>query len=134
MGVALSMISNFLLAAVLACDPALKALFTPRHPQIGRFEVCTTVQPLADSLLEGFLWAPIEQLEPLDAFGTSGEYERARLAQLYGGRRVAVLRGWRTTDAGIESATLLSPYPDASLARLQAGTMLIRWFASASQR
>ena len=32
----------------VVCDPALAALWTPRHPQLGRYEVCTTPRPLAD--------------------------------------------------------------------------------------
>jgi hypothetical protein len=106
-------------AAVYACDPALTALFTPRQPLMGRYEVCTTREPLGDD--EG------EAIEALDAFGTAGAYKRSALARLYGGRRVRVVRRWTDSGGRFESVTRLSPYPDASLTRLWPGTMEIRW-------
>ncbi len=109
----------FILAAAAICDPALAALFTPLHPELGRYEVCTSDAPLDGDA---------ESLEPLDAFGAAGAFDRARLARLYGGVRVRVARSWRrTADGGFESITRLSPYPDAALARLLPGTMEIRW-------
>ena len=50
-------------------------------------------------------------LEPLEAFGAAGPYDRAALARLYAGRRVRVARGWIERDDRFESITLLSPYP-----------------------
>ena len=35
--------ASALLVAGLSCDPVLARLFTPRHPQIGRYEVCAQV-------------------------------------------------------------------------------------------
>jgi hypothetical protein len=113
--------------APAACDPALTALFTPATPRRGRYEVCLTTDTVEASRADGFTYGPVEQLEPLDAFGTAGRYSRPRLAHLYGGRRIAVVRGWRQTADGFESVTLLSPYPDASLEHIIAGTMIIRW-------
>jgi len=108
-----------ILAAGTTCDPALTALFTPLRPQLGRYEVCTSDTPLD---------AEAESLEPLDAFGAAGAFDRARLARLYGSVRVRVARSWRrTADGGFESITRLSPYPDAALTRLLPGTMEIRW-------
>src|SRR5229473_7226337 len=69
--------------APYTCDPALTALFTPARPELGRYEVCTTDQPL-----EG----DAEALEALDAFGASGSYDRAALQFLYSGARVRVQR------------------------------------------
>jgi hypothetical protein len=109
------------------CDPALAALFTPARPRLGRYEVCVVQAPIESGRPNGPKYGEIEYLEPLDAFGTAGGYDRSRLAQLYGGRRVAVLRGWRQSEDDLESITALSPYPDASLTRLQTGTMIIRW-------
>jgi hypothetical protein len=106
-------------APVYACDPALTVLFTPRQPLMGRYEVCTTPEPLGDD--QG------EALEALDAFGTAGAYRRPVLARLYGGRRVRVVRRWTESGGRFESVTRLSPYPDASLSRLHPGTMEIRW-------
>jgi len=123
-----------LLAAVIAtCDPALTALFTPLRPAVGRYEVCTTGQPLervATDTAEGAgspSYGPSELLDPLDAFGAAGSYSRASLARLYNGQRVRVARGWVDRDGRFESITLLSPYPDATLTKLVAGTMMIRW-------
>jgi hypothetical protein len=106
-------------APVYACDPALTVLFTPRQPLMGSYAVCTTREPLGDD--QG------EALEPLDAFGTAGAYNRSALARLYGGRRVRVVRRWMTSGGRFESITRLSPYPDASLTHLLPGTMEIRF-------
>jgi hypothetical protein len=113
------------------CDPVLTALFTPRQPEIGRYEVCTSPSPLeraiADQTADGFQFSAIERLEPADAFGTAGAYDRFALARLYGGQRVRVARGWRQRGVMYESATVLSPYPDPTLSRLTDGAMTIRW-------
>ena len=113
-----------------ACDPALTAIFTPRHPQLGRYEVCTTSEPLQvvnanRGLNEGP--ATIDALEALDAFGAAGSYDRWALVHLYGGTRVRVERGWMAAPDRFVSITRLSPYPDASLTHLEPGTMEIRW-------
>jgi hypothetical protein len=106
------------------CDPALTALFTPLRPVLGQYDVCTTDKPIETVAEPG--WT-IEKLEALDAFGTAGSYDRSKLAQLYGGVRPKVTHGWKKSADRFESFTLISPYPDASLTRLEAGTMTIRW-------
>jgi len=101
------------------------------HPQAGRYEVCTTTDPIETVAERG--WT-IETLDPLEAFGSAGPYDRFALSRLYGGRRVQVAHGWHesldaardTQDGVFESITLISPYPDASLTKLIAGTMTIR--------
>jgi hypothetical protein len=118
------------------CDPALAALFTPAAPTAGRYEVCTHADPI-DALAEagradGRHFSAAEALESLDAFGTGGTYDRSRLARLYGGTRVRVAHGWKESADRFESYTLLSPYPDASLAHLNPGTMEIHWVLSRS--
>jgi hypothetical protein len=118
------MILEFMVIALVACDPALTALFTPRHPQLGRYEVCTTEQPIENAVAAG---SPIESTEPLDAFGTAGDYDRSKLARLYGGKRARVARQWTQQGDAFESVTFISPYPDATLTHLLPGTMLIRW-------
>jgi hypothetical protein len=121
----------YLLAAALACDPTLTALFTPR-PSLGRYEVCTTTD-LLEAVAAGAggpHYGPIEVLDPLDAFGAAGSYGRAALARLYAGTRVRVARGWIDRADRFESVTLLSPYPDATLTRLLPGTMVITWTLS----
>jgi len=105
-----------------SCDPTLVPVFTPPHPRLGRYEVCTSSQPI-----QAVNGGPIEALEALDAFGTAGTYDRSALARLYGGMRVQVARGWTLTGHTFESVTRLSPYPDASLTHLLPGTMEIRW-------
>jgi hypothetical protein len=126
------MITKLALTVLLACDPALAALFTPPQPQLGTYEVCTSTAPV-----ETFLEQPardperphygnVQFLEALDAFGTAGPYDRSRLVRLYGGRRARVVRGWTEHDGRFESTTLISPYPDATLTHLIEGTMMIR--------
>jgi len=114
----------------MICDPLLTALFTPPRPQLGRYEVCTTSEPLEAAGAQGA--APgeavrIEALEPLDAFGAAGPYNRATLVRLYGGTRVRIARRWQQRGGQFISETLLSPYPDVTLTRLNPGTMVIRF-------
>jgi hypothetical protein len=111
----------------LSCDPALTALFTPSRPSLGRYEVCTTTDPLEEVAAAGPHYGPSELLEAVDAFGSAGPYDRAALARLFAGKRVRVTRGWIEYSDRFESVTLLSPYPDATLRRLLPGTMIIRW-------
>src|SRR5215470_6180368 len=85
------------------CDPALAALFTPLHPRLGRYEVCATERPIEEVAERG--WT-IESLEPLDAFGTAGSYDRFAVTRLYGGRRARVAHGWREEAGRFESITL----------------------------
>ena len=109
----------------LSCDDRLTTLFTPLRPQRGRYEVCTTEQPLTSVAEPG--WA-VELVAPLDAFGSAGPYNRAKVARLYGGQRAAVARGWVEHNGQFEAMTLISPYPDATLTRLESGTLVIRYF------
>jgi hypothetical protein len=85
----------------------------------------------------GLLGAPraweARALLPFDAFGQTGRYDRTKLARLYGARRPRVARGPRGMDGKVtESWTLISPYPDPSLTRLEPGTLLIVLSLSAS--
>ena len=121
---ALGATTSFGDATLASCDPALVPLFTPPHPHLGRYKVCTSSEPLR--AVDG---GAIESLEALDAFGAAGTYDRPALARLYGGTRVQVARGWIRNSDRFESITRLSPYPDASLAHLLPGTMEIRFVA-----
>src|SRR6202008_3781996 len=67
----------------VTCDPALAALWTPRHPQLGRYEVCTTSRALPE--VADPSWK-IESMAPLDALGAAGSFNRAAVTRLYGGR------------------------------------------------
>jgi hypothetical protein len=124
------------LAAPAVCDPSLATVFAPAGPALGRYEVCTsnaTIESLsADSGHDSgdtasYHWSAVELEEPLDAFSPAGRYDRSKLARLYGGRRVRVMRGWRNSGTGFESVTLLSPYPDQGFVSLDAGTLIVRW-------
>jgi hypothetical protein len=113
----------------MICDPLLGALFTPPRPELGRYEVCTTSAALESVAAESGARGQeqIEALEALDAFGAAGPYNRAALARLYGGTRVRLVRRWQQRGNQFISETLLSPYPDATLTRLNSGTMVIRF-------
>jgi hypothetical protein len=91
--------------------------------------VCTRPEPLenviAERGAEGTHFGDIEALEPLEAFGSAGAYNRFAVARLYRGTRVRVVRGWRMSADRFESVTLLSPYPDAAFGHLMNGTMSI---------
>ena len=121
------MILNLMLAALLSCDPALAALFAPRQPRIGSYEVCTTPEPLSRATPAGWTMGAPENIDPLDAFGAAGSYDRSALARLYGGARARVVHGWRREGGRFESVTLISPFPDATLTHLRTGTMLIHF-------
>ena len=116
-----------------SCAPAYAGLFAPLQPRLGRppavlpwtsrYEVCTSSEPL--TALAQADWT-IEATAPLDAFGAAGTYDRAKVARLYGGRWPRVARGWRRSEGQLESITLVSPYPNATLTRLEPGTLIIR--------
>src|SRR5438552_16437453 len=111
------MILGLLVATLVSCDPALTARFTPPRPALGRYAVCTTTDSLeaVAAGAGGPRYTPSELVDPLDAFGAAGPYDRSALARLYGGTRVRVARGWIDNADRFESITLLSPYPDATL-------------------
>jgi hypothetical protein len=104
------------------CDATLARRFTPARPRLGRYEVCTAPAPIRTAAPAEW---PIEQQHPLDAFGKAGVYDRAALARLYGGILADVARGWRRREDWLESFTMISPYPDSALARLERGTLVI---------
>ena len=113
------------------CDPTLAALFAPARAELGRYEVCAESDSI-DAIVaagrpEGLHYGNPEPAEALDALGASGDYDRAKVARLYGGSRPRVARGWRQDGGRFESVTLISPHPDASLTRLLPGTLVIRW-------
>ena len=69
-------------------------------------------------------WTP-QAMIPYDAFGLSGSYNRWKVAGLYRSRRAHVARGPRVDQGGTESWTLIAPYPDEALQRLEPGTLII---------
>jgi hypothetical protein len=110
--------------ATCASDPGLAALFAPARPQLGRYEACTWTADIVRVAPPSWTIAPSA---PLDAFGTAGPYDRFGVARLYGGRPALLARGWRRSDRGLESVTLISPYPDRALAHLVQGTLEVRF-------
>ena len=70
------------------------------------------------------MWAPVST-PPLDAFGQAGRYDRSAVTRLYGSARPRVARGVTVTDGAREVWTLISPHPDATLRRLEPGTLLL---------
>lgn len=113
------------------CDAELTALFTPRHPRAGTYEVCTTASPLeeaveADESVHAAQVGVVDAVDPLDAFGTSGPYDRLALSRLYGGRRARVARGWWRDGRVLVSTTYVSPHPDRTFTTLVPGTLVIR--------
>lgn len=138
----------WLLAAILAtataagpCDsidaaterPDLARLFTPLAASVGTYRVMTTDRALADvaARLKACDEAPapgawaLTRPEAHDAFGQAGLYDRHRLAQLFGGKRLTVARGSLARGDGIDAYTLISPYPDAQLTTINDGTLVI---------
>jgi hypothetical protein len=106
------------------CDPAFAARFAPRRPLLGRYELCSDPRPLAAVAPAG--WA-VMALDPAEAFGSVGPYNRTALARLYGAARARVARGWTQTADRFESLTFISPHPNAALTALEPGTLVIRW-------
>lgn len=119
--------------------PALARVFTPRDVSDGVFTVTVMEQPMESAWkavrqsFEGFEMATgpdghpafVEE-EPLTTFGSSGRYNRSKLARLYAGRRAMVARSPVTRDGrAVASLTLISPYPDATLQQLKPGTLAI---------
>ena len=132
----LSLIAALLtIPAGFAEDSAYLPLFTPRGAPAGAYRTFTTPRPLA-TVLAGLAGDPTlpahdgsftsHPENAADAFGSSGGYNRWKLALLYGAQRVAVARGPRLADGRVvETWTLVSPYPDPRLERLNPGTLLI---------
>ena len=69
-------------------------------------------------------WTP-QAMIPYDAFGLSGSYNRWKVAGLYRSRRAQVVHGPRVDQGQVESWTLVAPYPDPALQRLEPGTLIL---------
>lgn len=111
----------------------LARIFTPLAAPAGAYTVTTTARPIADltAALKACDPAPaagawqVTRLEAHEAFGQAGIYDRLRLAQLFGGKRLDVVRGSLARDGARDGYTLISPYPDASLTAVNPGTLVI---------
>ena len=114
--------------------PAHLALFTPpRHR--AAYDTFVSAEPLeravaalvarVPALRAPGSWEP-GRVAVADAFGPGGPYDRWQLLRLYGGRAPRVVRGAIVSGGRtVESWTLISPYPDPSLRRLDPGTLLV---------
>jgi hypothetical protein len=119
--------------------PALARLFTPLQAPTGAYRVTVLAEGMSGALEQvkkalapdapaggpAGSWQ-VQSLDPLEAFGTAGVYDRSKVARLYTGRRVSVVRGPVERGGQVVAAvTLISPYPDATLSRLEKGTLVI---------
>ena len=101
----------------------------------GRYVVYRSDRPLADLVSElkaldpspsPGAWVP-NRPEAHDAFGQEGSYDRPRLARLFRGQRVTLVRGSVVRGGHRVAYTLISPFPDASLRRIETGTMVVEF-------
>lgn len=115
--------------------PEYLPLVAPAGPRGAAYSTFVSPQPLEAVLRElereplllkpPGAWQPQPQ-QPGDAFGQTGRYDRWKLPRLYGSRRAMVARGPATSASGTPEAwTLISPYPDPALQRLEPGTLLM---------
>jgi hypothetical protein len=108
-------------------------LFIPAHPRLGHYEVFATSGSLTDAVEEEKRAEPdstgwnVEDDSPIDAFGSAGDYDRAALSQLFGGRQARVARAVIQENGRVVALTLISPYPEPDLRRLNPGTLIIRF-------
>jgi hypothetical protein len=96
----------------------------------GRYEVCTTSAPIDDVLrgaVEGLHVGAVEALDPLEAFGAAGPYDRSALSRLFGAQRARVARGWLDDGSNLVSVTYVSPHPNRTFTTLEPGTLVIRY-------
>lgn len=114
-------------------DEALTRLFTPRSAPPGQYLVYRSTRPIEavagelralDPAPEPGAWTP-ERPEAHDAFGQDGVYPRTRLARLFRGRRVTLIRGSLVREGRRVAYTLISPYPHPSLDSVESGTMTV---------
>jgi hypothetical protein len=120
--------------APFAEAPEYLSLFAPRAQ---RAAYATAVSPLGiDAVLASYAddasmirtpgaWRARPE-PPQDAFGAGGDYNRWTLARLYAATQPRVARGPRLENGRVaETWILVSPYPDASMTRLEPGTLRI---------
>jgi hypothetical protein len=114
--------------------PEFLPLFTPPRAPAGAYAAYATGRAL-EAVLDEVRRNPefttpgawqVHTLIPFDAFGESGRYDRWKVARLYGARRARVARAPRVEDGQVREVwTMVSPYPGATLDRLEQGTLLL---------
>jgi len=135
-------IARLLIAATTAAavplgtpNPSLTRLFTPLAVPPGTYAVSTSTEKIEtltarlkeqDSSPAPGAWVA-SRPEAGAAFGQEGLYDRARLARLFNGKRVTVVRGSLAQQGQRLAYTLVSPYPDPTLSHIIEGTMVIEF-------
>lgn len=116
-------------------DPALTRLFTPGSAPPGTYVIYRSGEEIGtlaarlralDTAPARGAWEPARPEAPA-AFGQEGPYDRDRLARLFNGKRVTLVRGSLVHQGHRVAYTLVSPYPDATLSRITEGTMVIEF-------
>lgn len=115
-------------------DRALERQFTPIAAPDGAYEVSTVETSITElaAALKSLDGAPtpgawqVTHPEAHEAFGQAGIYDRFKLAELFGGQRLSVVRGSLAAGGYRTAYTLISPYPDGTLSRVVHGTMVIQ--------
>jgi hypothetical protein len=130
-----------LLAALLAVQPpdlgavdaSLTARFTPARLPAGIYRAYRhggPLEPLAgrlrelDPRSELGSWV-VRHQDASEVFAHIGPYERMRVARLFTNTRPRVARGSLIVNGERLAFTLVSPYPDPSLERLEPGTLVL---------
>jgi hypothetical protein len=114
-------------------DEALTRRFTPASVPRGTYVVFHSDQPIEVVVAELRARDPspapgawkVQREEPLEAFDGASRADRFRIAELYVGVHPFVARGSLVRSGRREAFTLISPHPDASLTRLETGTIVI---------
>ena len=114
-------------------DEALTRRFTPGSVARGTYVVYRSERRVSDLAAElkaqdlapsQGAWKP-ERQDALEAFDGASRADRFRIAELYVGIHPFVARGSLVRDGRRRAYTLISPYPDATLTRLEPGTLVI---------
>jgi hypothetical protein len=107
-------------------SPLYRSLFTPARVPEGTYRTYVTSRGLEEVLADIPARVEPRAVVAVEAFGSSGGYSRSKLARLYGARLARVARMPRVENGrAVEAWTLISPYPDPTLERLEPGTLLI---------
>ena len=113
--------------------PEYVRLFAPREQQaayrayVSSLGLEATLTQITDDpgvLHPPGAWTP-QAMIPYDAFGLTGSYNRWKVAGLYRSRRAQVAHGPRLDHGQSQVWTLIAPYPDEALQRLEPGTLII---------
>ena len=108
----------------LFAPPAQRAAYRAYVSPLGLEATLTQVTADDAALHPPGAWTPRAMI-PYDAFGLGGSYNRWKVAGLYRSRRANVAHGPRLDHGQMEFWTLIAPYPDPAVHRLEPGTLII---------